>query len=87
MTADLPAALRALANEHEEPLVGWEIRLVNSLRQAADHIDALRKRLELAEAVCELELQWQKFELGGEPPPSTKPALAAWRSAAKGGGV
>lgn len=58
--------LSARSKDDRAIIVGSEIR-------------ALIERLRAAEAVCELELEWQKYELGEEAPPSIKGVLREWR--------
>ncbi len=90
MTAELPAALRASLKDSRGVYANHREReLEESLEEAIDHIDALRKRLELAEAVCEAISD----VLAGANSThdqiailrTLRKGIEAWRSAAKGG--
>lgn len=82
VTNDLPVRLRARSDR--QPNIGQHGRdLYYLLREAADHIDALRSRLKLAEDVCKAVDFYAKEERGGRDniPDSVWNPYQAWRSA------
>ncbi len=77
MTADLPAALRSMAEAY-----AYEIDRELTLK-AADEIDALRKRLEAAEAVCDWADNFDNHNSITQQVHCRK-LVDLWRRAAKG---